>query len=43
MNGQFELLKWARENLCPWDEWTCHNAAMNGQFEMGQGEAMPVE
>ena len=22
-NGQLKVLKWARENDCPWDEWTC--------------------
>jgi hypothetical protein len=23
MNGQLELMKWARQNDCPWDMWTC--------------------
>jgi hypothetical protein len=28
-----ELLKWARENDCPWDEKTCSVAAKKGHFE----------
>ena len=28
------MLKWARENGCPWDEFTCSNAAKNGHFEI---------
>jgi hypothetical protein len=28
------VLKWARENGCPWDEWTCANAAEGGHLEM---------
>ena len=26
-NGHLEVLKWARENCCNWDELTCANAA----------------
>jgi hypothetical protein len=32
--GYFEILKWARENGCPWDEWTCSYAAKGGHFEI---------
>ena len=28
------MLKWARENDCPWDEWTCANAAKGGHLEV---------
>jgi hypothetical protein len=28
------VLKWARENRCPWDEWTCWNAADSGHLEV---------
>ena len=28
------MLKWARENGCPWDEMTCANAASGGHLEM---------
>ena len=28
------MLKWARANDCPWDEWTCANAAEGGQLEV---------
>ena len=34
LNGHFEILKWARENGCPWNEYTCSNAAKNGHFEI---------
>jgi len=27
------MLKWARENDCPWDEWTCTFAAEGGHLE----------
>jgi hypothetical protein len=30
------MLKWARENGCPWDEWTCTYAAERGDLEMLQ-------
>ena len=26
-------MRWARENGCPWDEWTCSFAAHDGQLE----------
>jgi len=29
-----EVLKWARENGCPWNEHTCLEAATNGYFEV---------
>jgi hypothetical protein len=28
------VLKWARENDCPWNEWTCENAAKGGHLEI---------
>ena len=28
------MLKWARENDCQWDEWTCTYAAEGGHLEM---------
>jgi len=34
LKGHLDLLKWARENQCPWDEDTCANAAYNGDFEV---------
>ena len=33
-NGHLEVLKWLRENGCPWNEWTCKNAAGNGHLEI---------
>jgi hypothetical protein len=32
--GYLEVLKWARENGCEWDSYTCHNAAENGHLEV---------
>ena len=32
--GHLEMLKWARENGCPWDEDTCANAAKGGHLEV---------
>ena len=32
--GHFDILKWARENNCPWDAHTCVYAAENGHFEI---------
>ena len=32
--GHLEVLKWARENDCPWDEWTCACAARGGHLEV---------
>ena len=31
--GHLDVLKWARENGCPWDEWTCAFAASRGYVE----------
>ena len=31
--GHLEVLKWARENDCPWDEYTCRAAAKGGHLE----------
>ena len=28
------MLKWARENDCPWNEWTCAGAARGGHLEV---------
>jgi hypothetical protein len=28
------MLKWARENGCPWDKWTCSHAAKGGHLEV---------
>ena len=32
-HGHLECLKYARENGCPWDQWTCYHAASNGHLE----------
>ena len=32
--GHLEVLKWARANGCPWDWWTCANAAAGGHLEV---------
>ena len=32
--GHLEVLKWARANKCPWDEWTCKLAAAGGHLEV---------
>ena len=32
--GYLETLKWARENGCPWNKWTCSSAAQNGYLEI---------
>jgi hypothetical protein len=34
MGGHLEILKWARENGCPWDGQTCYFAAVFGRFEL---------
>src|SRR5271166_6043683 len=31
--GHLEVLKWARENQCPWNRSTCTNAALGGHLE----------
>jgi hypothetical protein len=33
-NGHLEVLKWARENGCSWNENTCTYAAKNGHLEV---------
>ncbi|CAN0438640.1 unnamed protein product, partial [Ectocarpus fasciculatus] len=35
-NGHLEVLQWARNNGCPWDEKTCSWAAGNGHLEVLQ-------
>ena len=32
--GHLEVLKWARENGCDWNSWTCSCAALNGHLEV---------
>jgi hypothetical protein len=32
--GHLKVLKWARENDCPWDENTCFQAAFGGHLEI---------
>ena len=32
LNGNLELLKYLHENGCPWDIWTCYEAAKNGHL-----------
>ena len=32
--GQMDILQWARQNGCPWDEQTCTSAAENGHLEV---------
>jgi hypothetical protein len=32
--GNLDVLKWARENDCPWDDETCANAAEGGHLEV---------
>ena len=34
--GHLEVLKWARENGCPWDEHTCTYAAEGGHLDVLQ-------
>jgi hypothetical protein len=34
LGGHLEVLKWARENGCPWDELTCAWAAKSGHIEV---------
>ena len=43
--GHLDVLKWARENDCPWDEDTCWRAAWGGHLdaEVGARERLPVE
>ena len=32
-NGHLEILKYAHENGCPWNEWTCEMAAKYGHLD----------
>jgi hypothetical protein len=32
--GFLNILKWARKQGCPWDEWTCSAAASNGHLHI---------
>ena len=34
--GHLEVLQWARQNDCPWDEGTCSYAAKGGHLEVLQ-------
>ena len=34
MISTVKLAKWAKDQGCPWNEWTCSNAAMNGHLEV---------
>ena len=34
MNGQLEVLQWARAHGCPWGEFTCAFAAMHGHLDV---------
>jgi len=40
--GSLKLIKWARENGCPWDENTCANTAENGHFELSFASSLLV-
>ena len=33
-HGHLDVLKWARDNGCPWDEKTCYRAAKHGHLEV---------
>ena len=37
-NGRLEVLKWCRQNECPWFKWTCagSEAALHGHLEIIQ-------
>jgi hypothetical protein len=35
-HGHQEVLQWARQQGCPWDAWTCSDAAKGGQLEVLQ-------
>jgi hypothetical protein len=34
MGGHLETLKWARQNGCPWDKWTCAYAVEEGHLHV---------
>ena len=36
LEGYLNLIKWARANGCPWNEWTCLYAANGGHLEVLQ-------
>ena len=36
MNGQLEVLQWARAHGCPWDKWTCAWAAKKKHLKVLQ-------
>jgi hypothetical protein len=36
LNGHLEMLLWARENGCPWNDNTCWGAAEGGHLEVLQ-------
>ena len=41
--GHLEVLKWARENGCPWDEYTCELQKVDIQkYLNGQREWMSI-
>ena len=35
--GHLEVLKWLREQGCPWDTYTCSMAALGGHLEVLNG------
>ena len=35
-NGNLDMLQWLRASGCPWNEWTCAEAAGNGHLEVLQ-------
>ena len=36
LGGHFEVLQWAREHGCPWDQFTCSRAAEGEHLEVLQ-------
>ena len=36
MNGHLAVLQWARARGCPWNEYTCGNAAESGNLAVLQ-------
>jgi len=34
LQGYIKVLKWARKNGCPWNEYTCSCAALNGHLDI---------
>ena len=39
--GHLDVLKWARENDCPWDEDTCWRAAVGGDAKWARANGCP--